>query len=266
MKSAEFQPIPALADLIQVIWVMESEHADDIYPHELIMPDGIVELVFHYGDPFYTWQDGSRFSQPRSFAISMMRKCIAIESSGRIGILAVRFYPWGAYHVFDTPIATFLDQTIGTDRLWSNHDQVMADVLSADGSEQRVARVQQFLLEQLDVYRRDEPAVDEAVKLIRRSKGRLSIEEVCARTGFSAKQLGRKLVGSVGVTPKIFSRVTRFLDICSRLGDHRHLTLAQLAHDCGFHDQAHFIKEFKAFAGFTPREFFTRNNVVFADL
>jgi AraC-like DNA-binding protein len=266
MKYMEFRPIPALADLIQVIWVMESEQSSDAYPRELIMPDGIVELVFHYGDPLYTWQDGIRFRQPRSFAVSMMRKCIAIESSGPPGILAVRFYPWGAYHFFTRPIASFLDQTIGTDQLWADHGDVTSDVLSMEGAERKVARVQQFLAAQLDRYKRDEPAVDAAVKLIRHSRGRLGIDDVCTRTGFSSKQLGRKLTGSVGVTPKIFSRVTRFLDICSRLDDQEHVTLSRLAHDCGFHDQAHFIKEFKAFSGFTPREFFTRRNVVFSDI
>ena len=72
MRYVEFQPIPALADFIQVIWVGESESTDDVYQRELIMPDGIVELVFHYGDPFYTWQNGRRFQQPQSFAVSMM--------------------------------------------------------------------------------------------------------------------------------------------------------------------------------------------------
>ena len=28
---------------------MESERSDDVFPRELIMPDGIVEIVFHYG-------------------------------------------------------------------------------------------------------------------------------------------------------------------------------------------------------------------------
>ena len=30
---------------------MESERSDDVFPRELIMPDGIVEIVFHYGNP-----------------------------------------------------------------------------------------------------------------------------------------------------------------------------------------------------------------------
>jgi AraC-like DNA-binding protein len=74
------------------------------------------------------------------------------------------------------------------------------------------------------------------------------------------------MAASVGVPPKIFSRVTRFLDVCSRLDELDTATLSRLPHDCGFHDQAHFIKEFKAFSGFTPSAFFRRKDVVFTDL
>lgn len=266
MRHLEYPPDRDLADYIQLIWVLESESADDVFPRELIMPDGIVEIVFHYRDPYYTWQDGARFLQPRSFAISMMRKHIAIESSGRTGFVAVRFFPWGAYHFFTKPIADFVDQTMPCEALWDHNDRLMTDLDAADSSTARVACVQRFLRGQLVHCKRDDPAVDRAVKLIRQSRGQLSIEEVCARTGFRPKQLAREMVASVGVTPKIFSRVTRFLDICSRGNELTGLTLSRLAHECGFYDQAHFTKEFKAFCGFTPRDFFKRQDVVFADL
>jgi AraC-like DNA-binding protein len=31
--------------------------------------------------------------------------------------------------------------------------------------------------------------------------------------------------------------------------------LTELAHECGYFDQAHFIREFKAFAGKTPTQY-----------
>ncbi len=79
--------------------MMESEHEDDHAPKSLIVPDDIVEIVFHYGDPWITTvAGGKRMVQPRSFAVSQMRKYIEIESNGLAGFVSVRFYPWGAYH------------------------------------------------------------------------------------------------------------------------------------------------------------------------
>jgi AraC-like DNA-binding protein len=246
---------------------MESENDEEIFAREQIMPDGIVEIIFHYADPYYTYQDNNKFIQPPNFAISMMRKCVEIESSGKTGFISVRFYPWGAYHFFNEPIQHFLDQTINAEILWKDQNAaVMSSLRSADTAEQKIQIVQAFLSARLAEHKREEPAVDAAIKLIRHSKGQLTMEEVCKKTGFSKKQLERKFVASVGTTPKVFSRITRFLNICKHLEENKHKTLTALAHECGFHDQAHFIKEFKAFSGFTPKEFFAKNNVVFSEL
>jgi len=74
------------------------------------------------------------------------------------------------------------------------------------------------------------------------------------------------MLAAVGTTPKVFSRITRFLNICRHLEEHQNKTLTQLTQECGFYDQAHFIKEFKEFSGFTPKEFFQKENVYFSEI
>lgn len=266
MTYLEFPPLPELADDVQLIFSMESD-SGDVHAREQIMPDGIVELVVHWGDPYYTRQASSRFVQPRCFAISMMRKAVEIESAGRTGFLAVRFYPWGAHHFFTRPIRSFLDQTVPAEQLWPEFvPGLMRDVDACAHTGQRVAVVQQFLVNRLNEHGRKPSEIDDAVKLIRHSAGQLSIEEICAQTALSMKQLERKFLASVGTTPKVFSRISRFLYLCRHLKESSAKTLTQLAHECGFYDQAHFIKEFKEFSGYTPREFFARSDVVFAEL
>jgi len=268
MKYLEFKPIDPLANDIQLIWMLESETADDFYPKERIMPDGIVEIVFHYREPFITYsQNGVRFIQPKGFAVSQMRRFIEIESNGSTGFISVRFYPWGAYHFFSKPIKTFLDDTVSLTEIWPEHyQQIMAEICSAESPNERLHAVQQFLLNRLRENKNNRSRIDAAVKLIRASKGQLSIEEVCEETGLSKKQLERNFLATVGTTPKVFSRISRFLNICQNLRDNRGKTLTQLAYECDYFDQAHFIKEFKEFSGFTPKAFFARNNISFTGL
>jgi AraC-like DNA-binding protein len=267
MKYHEFQLNNSLADYIQTIWGMESESGEDSYPRSLIMPDGIVEIIFHYEEPFYTWQDNKRFIQPENFAISMMRKFIEIGSSGTTGFISVRFFPWGAYHFFNEAIQDFLDQAIEASRLWGNESKIiMKKIKEPKTIEQRFKLVEEFLLDKLAQFQKEESKTDNAIKLIRQTKGTLSIESICAETGFSKKQLERKFLSTVGTTPKVFSRITRFLNICQNLKEQSNQTLSQLTHDCGFYDQAHFIKEFKAFSGFTPKEFYEKENVFFSEI
>ena len=264
----EFETHADLAPYVQLVWMMESEHEDDHAPKSLIVPDGIVEIVFHYGDPWITTvAGGKRMVQPRSFAVSQMRKYIEIESNGRTGFVSVRFFPWGAYHFFDIPVRGFLDDTLSTETLWPMHyEDLMEKLHTASGSAGFASVVQRFLLDRLAEHYMDDVALDEAVKLIRSTGGQLSIEEVGECVGLSRKQLERKFVSTVGTTPKTFARISRFLNICRHLDRYRGSTLTRLGHECGYFDQAHFIREFNAFTGFTPKAFFEKNNVKFAEL
>ncbi len=272
----EFETHAGLAPYVQLVWMMESEHEDDHAPKSLIVPDGIVEIVFHYGDPWITTvAGGKRMVQPRSFAVSQMRKYIEIESNGLTGFVSVRFFPWGAYHFFDTQVRGFLDDTVSTRTLWSKHYEDLMEKLrtaggtggtGGTGGADFASVVQGFQLDRLEEHYKDDAALDEAVKLIRSAGGRLSIEEVGESVGLSRKQLERKFASTVGTTPKTFARISRFLNICHHLDKYRGSTLTRLAHECGYFDQAHFIREFSAFTGFTPKAFFAKNNVKFAEL
>jgi AraC-like DNA-binding protein len=268
MLYKEFQPLPELAEYIQLIWALEAEDDTEKYQRAQIMPDGIVEVIFHYGEPFITHQsDGNTFKQPQSFAISQMTKFVEIESDGKIGFLSVRFFPWGAYHFFKEPISNFLDQTISIDKLWPLHyNEIVSGIQHENSIEGRLHLLQQFLLKRLSENRLKDISIDEAIKLIRHSKGQLTIEEVCEKVTISKKTLERKFLAATGTSPKIFSRITRFLNICQHLDEHKNKTLSQLTYECGYYDQNHFIKEFKEFSGFTPKEFFKKENVFFADL
>ena len=59
MQYHEFNIPRGLPDYVQSIWAMESENEQDAYPRSLIMPDGIVEVIFYYDSPFLIWQHGA---------------------------------------------------------------------------------------------------------------------------------------------------------------------------------------------------------------
>ncbi len=263
----EFEPEPELSPYIQLLWGMEGDGTDDHFEKEVILPDGIVEMVFHYADPFFTYTaNGDRFLQPKGFAISQMRQHIAIESNGTVGFIAARCFPWGAYHFFTEPIGNFLDDTIDSQKLWPEHSgRLLHDLRRAQNLGERKDLLQRFLLARMGEVGAD-GSIDEAVRLLRDSRGQLSVKELCDRTGLSFKQLERKFLAAVGTTPKVLARVSRFLHVCHNLSEFTDRTLTELGYECGYYDQAHFIKEFRAFSGFTPKEFFARNDVKFADM
>jgi AraC-like DNA-binding protein len=59
----------------------------------------------------------------------------------------------------------------------------------------------------------------------------------------------------VGLRPKQFARVVRLSALLPALEGESAPDWAQLAQLAGYHDQAHFNREFRLFAGLSPRKY-----------
>ena len=102
------------------------------------------------------------------------------------------------------------------------------------------------------------PEVSWAWRQLLREGGALRVSELAAGTGWSGRHLTSRFRAEIGLTPKAAARVIRF-DRARRLlvrkltagGDY---LLADLAADCGYFDQAHLAREFRALAGCPPSQ------------
>jgi len=251
----EFKPIEPLDRFIQCFTVFET--APDEKIEEVIMPDGIVELVFHFGNIMTTTVNGSTISQPAQFAISQMQYPVAIKSNGATGYISARFYPWGAHHFFGFGISEFLDHSIEASLLWQTNE-LYENIQNAKSIRDKINVLQSFLLYQLNRNGKSQ-AFDEVVKFFRNDGIFQNLNVIRQKLGYSKKQLERNFLTSVGTSPQLFLRNSRFLHLCNNLGNGNTKSLTELAYQYGFYDQAHFNHDFKLFSGMTPGEF--RNNI-----
>ncbi len=100
------------------------------------------------------------------------------------------------------------------------------------------------------------PEVSYAWDRLRRSRGAVSVADLAAETGWSARHLGEQFRAETGLSPKAGARVVRFDRARRRLlgsaaGGGR-VVLAELAAECGYYDQAHLAREFRDLAGCPP--------------
>lgn len=91
----------------------------------------------------------------------------------------------------------------------------------------------------------------------------LSVAALGDALGWSARRLHREITATCGYGPKLLQRIVR-LQRTLRLGRHRAVarrrpTLAMLALDAGYADQAHMTRDFRDLTGFTPRELLARS-------
>ncbi len=79
------------------------------------------------------------------------------------------------------------------------------------------------------------------------------IKEYSERSGFSTRTIHRWFSNNIGIPPKRLVRIARFHQALSGLHTNKE---PGFYYDCGYFDQAHFIKEFREFTGITPEEYF----------
>lgn len=81
-----------------------------------------------------------------------------------------------------------------------------------------------------------------------------TVTELSRRSGWSERQLQRVIRRYLGLTPKWLIQRRRLLEACDRL-KHDAGTLADLAHELGYADQAHLTRDFRSVTGYSPAAF-----------
>lgn len=90
-----------------------------------------------------------------------------------------------------------------------------------------------------------------AVEHMRSAPPRTSIAAVAAHAGLSPRALQRLFARHVGATPKQVLQRFRLQDAVDEVGRGED-SLARLAADLGYYDQAHFVRDFRTTVGRSP--------------
>src|SRR5262249_40628 len=95
------------------------------------------------------------------------------------------------------------------------------------------------------------PAVDYALHHFCRLPHATTIASITGAIGHSHRRFIQLFRQQVGLTPKAFCRVLRFQQSLITVHGARQVDWSEVALDCGYFDQAHFIHDFQWFWGMT---------------
>lgn len=96
-----------------------------------------------------------------------------------------------------------------------------------------------------------EPALARSWQLLAASSGATPVNDIAGTIGWTRQHFARRFAGEFGLSPKLAARVVRF-DKARRLLQAPFLSIAQVAHACGYYDQAHLTRDFRELAGVPP--------------
>lgn len=245
---------------MQCVWTLEGsadELGSDLQP---VLPDGRPELIVHLGDPFDRLRDdGVEERQSHVLFAGQLTRQLVLRPTGRIAVIGVRFHPDGASSLLDVPLRHLAGLTLPVQdvapALHSTIDEVRSDT---DSPERAVDLVMDRLAPRLETVRPD-PRVRHAVEVIGATRGQASVDALARRAGLTRRHLERRFQEVVGISPKRLARITRFqfaLSLLDRIDlPERGIRTAA---ECGYSDQAHFIRDFRELAGCPPGEHLLR--------
>jgi AraC-like DNA-binding protein len=250
----ESTPPADLTPYVACYWVLEGPYHPE---PELVLPDGCMELIIHYGDRFRLLQpDGSSGLQARSVLAGEVTRSLRIGPSGVIGMVGVRFRPGGAYRFFPVPMQEWTDVIRPLELIAGRAAAEWEERVGAAGNHvERWHVVSTALRSRLRCQRPRREAVDQAIRQIQLASGNLSVDLLADHVGLSRRHLTRSFHHQVGLTPKLLARILRFQRAVRTAQERPNLPWAAVALDCGYFDQAHLHRDFRAFAGEAPATF-----------
>lgn len=256
-----YEPAKNLSKYIRCFWSLESADSDAAHEKERIFPDGCIELIFHYRDLFIVHHPNTTPQlQGRSFIHGQLKKYMELEATGKIGVFSARFHPAGLGAFVDFEIDSITGKTISIYDVWSHKGKELEQkVISCETDKERISVVEAFLLSQLKDNKKSKNQIGPCVDLILETSGTVSIEGLCKKSGLSKRQFERNFTAHVGLSPKVFSRIIRFNKALSLIENKDFSSFTSVAHEGGFYDQAHFIKDFKELTGLNPKRYFSEN-------
>lgn len=257
MHYQTFEPDQDLAAFIKCYWTLES-HKKETPEKQTIVPDGCMEMIFHYGDLYKQYLDnGNSIIQPRCFVIGQLTRPIEIEPTGETGIFSVRFHPEGFLPFTTIPIKEMENTAVSLEKLFGKDGQeIEQQIINANSISERIKLIEVFLLDRLSDIETIDRIVRSTVETIITANGKFSVNELSKLTQVNRRQLLRKFSSAIGLSPKQLSRTFRLQAALKMLLNDQFSSLAELAYENEYYDQAHFIKEFKEFTGSTPKEFY----------
>jgi len=250
-----YEPAFPLRHYVDVIWRVENVGAPS--SRQRIYPDGAMALVIHLRKPTATYFIDD---EPHSIRVPLLAgpysRSFQIDPSQSTAVIGVRFRP-GAARVFYRVAAHELHNTdiALSDLDRAEADRLLNEICSARGAEAQLRAMERYLNGKLMNAATIHPVVGYGVEQLSRAGGAERVRRIQADTGLSHTRFIQLFREHVGLTPKLFCRVRRFQGLIERIQKGLPVNWAELAVDCGYFDQAHLIRDFRAFAGLTPLEY-----------
>ncbi|AEV99486.1 hypothetical protein A4D02_26970 [Niastella koreensis] len=254
MRDKVFYPSGVLSRYVKYYWTC----AHDRDALEVMYPTGCVELCIDITDGATIRHRGSQ-SVPVPRLEVLGHWTIPTRATIKKGntCLITRFQPFAGALFFPNPIAEFTNESIDLfDVLNKECSEFYNRLMEQPLLEQKVTVLEAFLVNRLERAQKNQEKIGLVEVLchsISHQEDSFDMRRLAAETGFSVRYIQKLFQHYVGISPNSFHSVQRF-NKSLQLVRSADMSLTNIAYECGYYDQAHFIREFKSYTGLTPSQ------------
>jgi AraC-like DNA-binding protein len=217
-------------------------------------PHQIIDI--YLGEPFRLRIDGRPLqAAPETVVVGPQgSRRIQLYLSGEVHVFNILLQPAGLNRLVGIDVTCLINEGIARDVLGKSASALGDAVRSAPDFRSRVAAAERWFGHMLEAAA-PESGIDHVSRLLLKTRGNARIDALVERSGLSARQFQRRFTAQVGLSPKLYARAVRFGAALAAHRDAPAKSWTQIAHEAGYFDQAHFIRECHALAGLAPSQF-----------
>lgn len=231
------------------------------FTRQKVLPDGAIELFIDLTDEpkkLYTDESCTSFKEYSKSWIAGERTKYIVVQAGSLKMAGIRFRPGGTAPFFSFPASAINDEVLGLDLVWgSGIHSLRGQLAEASSPEELFLCFEQFMARKASSLE-PQSLVGYALHQLQQSPEYWDIKSLSGKIGISNKHLITLFSRYVGLSPKMFARICKFQKVLRLIETQGKVEWAPVAYECGYADQAHFIKEFRAFSGLNPTNYLTQ--------
>jgi AraC-like DNA-binding protein len=221
---------------------------------EPVLPRTATMLEFQFTAIYEVKELGSDQLRP-SFATTVIgpidARRVRLILRDHVQSLVILFRPLGLYRLFGVPVSPLTG--VGTEGhgLFGPQVSALHECLGNTANfADRVKLLNRFFVDRLH---RSNPLIPAALAMRMVASGRCNVGVAAKMIGITERQLERKSLECAGMSPKTLDRVSRFQRAIEKRRSGSGSWL-EIAHEVGYYDQMHLIRNFHDLGGGTPTE------------
>ena len=217
---------------------------------QTIYPDGRCELIVHLATTPRCW-DARTGWYPQSMSLFAAQGATAIRLAfpGPLDCIGLRLQPAASAVIAQHRLGSLRDRVVDLAGIDAGFGRSLRSAVRAFARDDP-APMWRLLTRRIATFSPD-ARIEAAVARIEASAGNARMDAMARAAGLSMRGFQIRFRAAVGLAPKEFARVMRLRATLHAL-DADQASIAEIAADSGFADQAHVTRELQRVTGLTP--------------